>query len=341
MQTLKLKQQLLIAGTVPVVSSLAVVALIYLGLAGGAQAASVWQIILPGALIGGAASMATAFLLSSGLSKTIKVTAESVYKTADEITATVEQRIQLANQQAAAANQTTVAMEELAASARQSAEQAESLAVGARQVVSLADEGASSVNQGLKGMDGLKDKVHTIAERILQLSEQASQIASITNLVTDVASRTNMLALNAAVEAARAGDQGKGFSVVAVEIRKLADQTKKSAERINTLVGDILKAINATVMATEEGTKTVDAGVQIANRTVQSFVGVRDAISRSSENTQQISLNAKQQALAVNEVLRAMSELSADTKGAINSMSAGRERAERLRNVAVQLRAIA
>src|SRR5690348_11679435 len=135
MQTLKLKQQLLIAGLVPVIVSLAVVTLTHLTLGTGGQGAPrAWEIILPGAVIGVAAAVATAFLLSSLFAKAIKVSADSVFKTADEIAATVEQRIQLAHQQAAAANQTTVAMEELAASARQSAEQAESLALGARQV---------------------------------------------------------------------------------------------------------------------------------------------------------------------------------------------------------------
>jgi methyl-accepting chemotaxis protein len=189
-------------------------------------------------------------------------------------------------------------------------------------------------------MDSLKEKVHTIAEKILQLSEHTSQIGTITHLVTDVASQTNMLALNAAVEAARAGDQGKGFSVVAAEIRKLADQTKKSAERISVLVNDILKAISSTVMATEEGTKTVNEGAQIAQRTVQSFVGVRDAIGKASENTQQISLNARQQSLAINEVLRAMSDLTISTKEVVESMSQGRGRVETLRLVAKNLQSI-
>src|SRR5207237_6317159 len=121
---------------------------------------------------------------------------------------------------------------------------------------------------------------------------------------------------------------------------KLADQTKRSAERINILVSDILKAINSTVMATEEGTKTVDAGVETANRTVQSFIGVRDAISRASENTQQISLNAKQQSLAVNEVLRAMNDLSGDAQTTAASIGQGRMRAARLHDVAEGLGAM-
>ena len=297
-------------------------------------------VALYGAALGVIVSVIAALALSSRISNRIGLSVNSVSTMANEIAATVDQRERLTTQQAAAANETTAAMEELAASARQSAEQAENLALGARQVVNLAEEGALSVEQTLKGMESLKDKVHTIAERILQLSEQTSQIGVITNLVTGVASQTNMLALNAAVEAARAGDQGKGFSVVAVEIRKLADQTKQSAEKINTLVSDILKAINSTVMATGEGTKTVDAAAQTANRTAQSFIGVRDAISKASENTQQISLNAKQQSLAVNEVLRTIGELSGDSKATLASLSLGRSRAATLHEAACGLQAM-
>jgi methyl-accepting chemotaxis protein len=300
----------------------------------------VWKTFLWAGGVGIALACLSAVMLSSRLAGAIATSATTVWNTAGEIANTVEQRERLSSQQAAAANETTAAMEELAASARQSAEQAETLVIGARQVVNLAEDGTRTVKMTLKGMDSLREKVHGIAEKILQLSEHTSQIGTITNLVTEVASRTNMLALNAAVEAARAGDQGKGFSVVAVEIRKLADQTKRSAERINTLVSDILKAINSTVMATEEGTKTVDESVESANRTVQSFIGVRDAISRASENTQQISLNAKQQSLAVNEVLRAMSDLTGDAKLTAASISMGRSRAARLQEVADGLRAI-
>src|SRR6185295_5640534 len=91
----------------------------------------------------------------------------------------------------------------------------------------------------IDGMSDLKDKVTAIAAQILKLSEQTSQIGGITDLVSDLASQTNMLALNAAVEAARAGEHGKGFAVVSAEIRKLADQSRKAAERINTLVADV------------------------------------------------------------------------------------------------------
>jgi methyl-accepting chemotaxis protein len=231
-------------------------------------------------------------------------------------------------------------MEKLAASTNHSAEQASDLAVGARQVLTLADESARTVTQILRSMNSLNEKVNAIAQMTFHLNEQASQIGSIANMVTEVASQTNLLALNAAVEAARAGEQGRGFSVVAAEIRTLADQTKTSAGKINPLVNGILQTINDTVKATEDGTKTVAESVNTANQTVQTFIGVRDAISRATENTQHISTNVREQSLAVNDVLRAMTEFGGNVKVTAATLGQGRSRAESLQQTAAGLGAI-
>jgi methyl-accepting chemotaxis protein len=331
---LKLKHFSLIASFAPViVGSLVTGVLLYRSLP--PLASIVW-----GVVAGSLVSFAMATALSAWAGRVIAASRESVAKIAQDIGATVNQRQRLAAQQAAAADETTAAMEKLAASTNHSAEQASDLAVGARQVLTLADEGARTVTQTLRSMNSLNEKVNAIAQMTFHLNEQASQIGSITNMVTEVASQTNLLALNAAVEAARAGEQGRGFSVVAAEIRKLADQTKTSAGKINTLVNGILQTISDTVKATEEGTKTVAESVNTANQTVQTFIGVRDAISKATENTQHISTNAREQSLAVNDVLRAMTEFGGNVKVTATTLSQGRSRAESLQETAAGLGAI-
>jgi methyl-accepting chemotaxis protein len=331
---LKLKYVSMIAGLAPVVAG------------GGVAWALVWSASGPvlaawGGLAAGAiVALGTGSMLASWVGGVIVKSRDSVSRTAQDIAATVGQRQRLAAQQEAAANATTAAMEQLAATTSQSAAQANDLAVGARHVLTLADEGARTVAQTLRSMNTLNDKVNAIAQMTAHLNEQASQIGNITNMVTEVASQTNLLALNAAVEAARAGEQGRGFSVVAAEIRKLADQTKTSAGKINTLVNGILQTIDDTVKATDEGTKTVSESVHTANQTVQAFIGVRDAISRATENTQQISTNVREQSVAVDNVLRSMTEFGGNVRVTAATLSQGRSRAEALQDTVAGLNAI-
>ncbi|HEY9878359.1 MAG TPA: methyl-accepting chemotaxis protein [Leptolyngbyaceae cyanobacterium] len=255
--------------------------------------------------------------------------ANNIASSTAEIAASVEQQERIASQQAASVNETTTTIDELGASSRQSAEQAEAAAAGAKQALDLAEGGAQAVDLSLQGMDLLRQKVGAIADQILRLSEQTSQIGSISGLVSDLANQTNMLALNAAVEAVRAGEHGKGFAVVSGEIRKLADQSKKSAEKINALVSDIQNAINSTVMVTDEGTKTVEESVSIANRTAQAFAGVTDAMNNVVLNSQQISLNVQQQAIAIQQVVGAMNGLNTaarETASGIGQIKVGTQR---------------
>jgi methyl-accepting chemotaxis protein len=197
--------------------------------------------------------------------------------------------------QSSVVSQTTATMAELEASFRHSADQADLSAARALQALTLTGERTHAVQHTLEDMGSLKAKVEAIAEHILRLSEQTSQISRMSDLVSELSNQTHLLALNAAVEAARAGEHGKGFAVVGSEIRKLADQSKQSAERINTLVADIHHATNATVMATEEGTKTV---TQLAALMTGVF-----------ESAQQTLLNVKQQVAAVGPVVQAMNDL--------------------------------
>ncbi len=227
-----------------------------------------------------------------------------------EISAAITEHERVVGQQAIAVAQTTSTMEELSVSAMQSSHQAESASNSAREAQNLTGTGLQMATQTEAGMVRIKEKVNAAADQILRLSEQAGQIGAIANLVSDLASQTNMLALNAAVEAARAGDQGKGFAVVAAEIRQLADQSKKSAERANSLVIDIQKATNAAVMVTEAGTTTVDEVALIAQKTGQTFNELSGIATAVYENAQQVMLNGQEQVRSIKQVAEAMRSLS-------------------------------
>jgi hypothetical protein len=281
-----------------------------------------------------------AVLFANRTTKFIKGIASAIASSSTEIAATVEQQERTVSQQASSVSQTTTTMDELGASSRQSAEQAEASAAGARQALNLAEVGTKSVQGTMEGMSTLKEKVGAIAEQILRLSEQTNQIGNVSGLVGDLANQTNMLALNAAVEAARAGEHGKGFGVVAGEIRLLADRSKKSAEKINALVTDIQAAINTTVMVTDEGTKKVDQGIKLAEGTAEIFTGVADAIDNVFLNSQQISISAKQQALAIHQVVDAMNAINLGAKESASGITQVKATTQQLNDAAQNLKAM-
>lgn len=249
-----------------------------------------------------------------GTNRAISEATNTISTSAKEIAATVTQHERAAISQATMVNETTVTVDELNVSSKQTSEQATAMVDIARKTSSLTDEGSTVVSQAGEGVSGLREKVGVVADQILQLGEQTSQIGIIANLVKDLATQTNMLALNAAVEAARAGEHGKGFAVVASEVRRLADQSKKSAEEATVIISEIQKATNSTIMVTEESTKTVEEVAKMSQKVGHLFEALSGEANRVFENAQQVVLNSKQQSSAVNQIGEAMKSINASVK---------------------------
>ena len=282
--------------------------------------------------------IALSIAIAKPLDKALKGIINMIVSSSTEIAATIEQQERIAVQQAASVNQTTTTMDELGASSRQSAMQAESALENASHVLNMAAEGSKVVQKTQQGMLTLTEKVGAIAAQVLHLSHQTNQIANITNLVSDLANQTNMLAINATVEAVRAGEQGKGFGVVATEIRRLADQSKQSATEINDLINDIQNAINKTVMVTDEGNTTLDNSLKLTEGTADTFNHVANAINSVVVSSQQIYLNTKQQALAIEQVVDAMNALNKGAAEAASGITQSRIGTQKLNQAALNLR---
>lgn len=186
----------------------------------------------------------------------------------------------------------------------------------------------------------MNQKVKEIALQIEQLNEKTNQIGNISSSVTDLANQTNMLALNASIESVRAGENGKGFAIIAIEIRKLADQSKKSVEGINYLVVDIKKAIDSTVTVTSEGTNTLQLGSEITEKTANAFDGIANAVNNMLLNNQQISQTAQQQAIAIQQVVDAMNMINQSARETASGISQTKIGTQQLNQAAQKLNSI-
>ncbi len=296
-------------------------------------------------ILGGAGLMAfgTVGLSTFFIDRTAKYVQRTILTislSADEIIDTVQSQEIAINQQANVALSTTDTMNQLGDISDETAAQAAASATGAQQALALTDEGTQVVQQTLTGMSELRVRVDEIADQIVNLGEQTGQISTVSNLVSELAKQTNMLALKAAVEAARVGEQGKGFGVVAGEIRKLAEESKKSAEKIDRLAADIQAAINRTVMVTDRGTKTVTEGIQLAENTAATFIGVTNAVNTMFLSSQQISVSAKQQAVSIQEVLASMNLVSQGSQESAIGMHRVKTSTRELTQIADDLQAV-
>jgi len=267
-------------------------------------------VLLSGTFLTLALSTIVGLLITNGITKHVAGAINAMSSTSTEIAATVNQHERTASQQAAMVNETTTTIQELGASSKQTSEQASSAAEVAQRSLDVTGEGMVMVKQAMDGMNTLGDKVGIIADQILKLGEQTAQIGNLANMVKDLSGEINMLALNAAIEAARAGEHGKGFAVVAGEVRKLANESKKSAEEANAVIADIQKATNATILRTEEGTRVVEEVTAHARNVGGLFKTLSEAANSSYENAQQVLLNARQQATAIGQVVEAMNGLN-------------------------------
>jgi methyl-accepting chemotaxis protein len=227
-----------------------------------------------------------------------------------ELTAIMGQQAAGMNEQSSALNQTTTTTQELAATSHQTTEKAQFVVESAEQSMEVTSRGKQAVDQTVEEMNEIRRRVERIAEEILDLSEKTQQIGVITTTVNDIAEQTNMLALNAAIEASKAGEFGRGFGVVAAEVRKLAEKSKEASLRIRDLITQIQNATNSTVMATEEGSKRVDIGV---DKIREAGRLMDDSIQSLEENVgyaQQILVGSKQQTIGIEQITLAMGNIN-------------------------------
>ncbi|MFH1116864.1 MAG: methyl-accepting chemotaxis protein [Pseudomonadota bacterium] len=250
--------------------------------------------------------------MMQGLRRQIRSTLEGIdtlASSASEISATANQLAVSASKTSAALMETTTTFEEVKQAGRLAGDKAKKVAEGAKQAVEVSEQGRQATEDTIDKMHLIQDQMETIKETVVRLNEQSSAIENIISTVQDLADQSNLLAVNASIEAARAGEQGKGFSVVASEIKTLADQSRASTNRVRAILDETRRWVGAVVMATEYGNRAVTAGVAQADAASRSIVTLSKTVSAAAQDAGVIEASVHQQFVGVDQVSTAVSNI--------------------------------
>lgn len=215
------------------------------------------------------------------------------------------------NEIAASISETVTSMKQVKQTSELSSEKAKYVSDSARNVVHVSQNGEKAVNETITAMNGIREQMTSIAESIMGLSEQTQFIGEIITVVDDIAGQSRLLAVNASIEAVKAGEQGKGFSVVASEIKNLALQSRESTNQVRTILTDIQKATGNSVMITERANKTVENGAKQATKTGEAIQDLKQSVQEASQASMQIEATVRQQMAGIEQVFSAMEDINA------------------------------
>ncbi|WP_129125847.1 methyl-accepting chemotaxis protein [Geomonas oryzae] len=221
---------------------------------------------------------------------------------ANQLHSTSEQIATGAEEVAAQTGTVATASEEMAATSSEIAQSCHMAATGGAEATGRARDGRMVVEQTVQVMNRIATQVKASASTVEGLGERSDQIGAIIGTIEDIADQTNLLALNAAIEAARAGEQGRGFAVVADEVRALAERTTRATREIGEMIKSIQSETKAAVSAMEEGVREVESGTREAAKSGQSLEEILRQISEVTEQVNQIATAAEEQTATTGEI---------------------------------------
>ncbi|HHH44742.1 MAG TPA: PAS domain S-box protein [Gammaproteobacteria bacterium] len=221
---------------------------------------------------------------------------------AESLAGTIEETNVRLHEQQSQTDQVATAMHEMSATVQEVARNATYAADGTVEAQQSADEGRAVVNETVRSIRDVAEGVAQAAGVINQLNSDAASIGTVVDVIRGIAEQTNLLALNAAIEAARAGEQGRGFAVVADEVRTLAQRTQQSTQEIQDMVERLQEGANEAVSAMEQGTEKTETSVQCATRAGKALEDITTAIRKISDMNTQIATAAEEQSAVAEEI---------------------------------------
>ncbi len=260
--------------------------------------------------------------VGESLDKALQDVTHAVQATASassEISSSTEQMAAGAQEQTSQASEVAGAVEEMTKTIMENSKNANQTADTAKQAKHSAEQGGKVVQETVTGMKRIAEVVKKSAETVQELGKSSNQIGEIIGVIDDIADQTNLLALNAAIEAARAGEQGRGFAVVADEVRKLAERTTKATKEIASMIKKIQSDTTGAVASMEEGTKEVDNGIKLADKAGSSLNEIVGVSQKVTDMVTQIAAASEQQSSASEQISKNVEAISTVTSQTASS----------------------
>ncbi|WP_051925490.1 methyl-accepting chemotaxis protein [Brevibacillus borstelensis] len=242
-------------------------------------------------------------------SNDLLMSSEQTAQVANQVASAMQEMATGAERQAIGAQTSSQSISEMAEGIRRIAESSNFVSVSSQEASEQAVEGSSSVENVVNQMKLIDSSVAQTAEIVKELGEQSKEVGQIVEVITAISTQTNLLALNAAIEAARAGEHGKGFAVVADEVRKLAEDSKQSAEQIAMLISNIQASTEQAVQQMQKVARVVEDGTLVANVAGESFERIQRSIQKVYEEIHEVSSSAEQLSASSEQVDEAVKEV--------------------------------
>lgn len=281
-----------------------------------------------------------AFLLARSISRRLRDSIAQLSSSSAEIQATTAQVNSAATETATAISQTTATVEEVKQTAKLSREKAKYVTDTAHNASQVSQSGKKAVEESVAGMNRIRGQMESIAESVMRLSEQSQAIGEIVSTVNDIAEQSNLLAVNAAIEAAKAGEQGKGFAVVAQEVKSLAEQSKQATAQVRAILNDIQKGISNSVIATEQGSKAVEAGIKQSTEAGEAVRILADNVAEAAQAATQIAASSQEQSAGMDQIVSAMENINQGTNQNLAGIKQAEQVAQQLNEIAQRFKSM-